>query len=332
MTSINQRVICARSPQGRPVAEDFALETVAEQAADQGHALCETLFISLDPYLRAQLGGRHLSGSVAPGDPMTSELVCRVLEPASDGGPGAGALVRGFGHWQRRQALPVEGLSEIPAQIEPPSLALGVLGMPGLTAYAGCRRLLEPQPGDCLLVSAASGPVGATVGQLAKAAGCRVVGIAGTPEKCDWLLKEAGFDAAIDYRKESVREGLDRECPEGVDLYFDNVGGEVLVAAMERLREGARVVLCGLIEQYNMDEPPSGPNPGFIIRARATVRGLVVYDHEDLRAECVETIWQRIQSGDFAYREYVVDGLEEAPRAFVELMSGRNFGKTLVRL
>ncbi len=324
----NECVVLRRQPSGVPVADDFALLAAPEP---QGEGVpCETLCISVDPYLRARLSGRHLSGAIAPGEAMSSEAVLRVQADAH--GFKAGQLVRAFAPWQRRADLPADSLTRIDPQIEPASLALGVLGMPGLTAFAGIERLLQPRPGETLVVSAASGPVGATVGQLGRLAGARAVGIAGSEEKCAWLTEQAGFDAAINYRRQALRPALDEACPQGIDLYFDNVGGDTLVAAMERLRVGARVALCGLMAQYNDSTPAPGPNPALVIRARATVRGLVVYDHEDLRPRMEAELGARIRRGELAYKEDATHGLENAAETFCRLMRGGNFGKTLVRL
>ena len=324
----NQRVVVARRPEGRPAPADFAVQPAAQP--DGEGVLCEVLFISLDPYLRGRLSGRHISGPIAVGEAMSSELVLRVAEDR--GGFRAGSRVRAFGPWQRFVRLPADALTPVPDSVAPASLALGVLGMPGLTAYAGVTRLLQPQPGQTAVVSAAAGPVGATVGQLCKAAGAKVVGIAGGGEKCAWLLDQAGFDAAIDRHRQPLREALDAACPDGIDLYFDNVGGDMLQAAMERLALDARVVLCGLMEQYNQEAPPPGPNPALIIRARATVQGLVVYDHEDLRRQMEEDLGARVQAGQLAFKEDVAAGLNQAADAFCRLMAGKNFGKALVKV
>ena len=322
----NRCVVVTRSPRGLPSVDDFALRPAPP--AGEGVPV-EVLYVSVDPYLRGRLSGRHVSGPLRPGDPMDSELVVRTTRD-SGAGP-AGTLARAFGPWQERVHLPEAALVPIPDTVDPPSLALGVLGMPGLTAYAGVHRILHPSPGETVVVSAAAGPVGATVGQLCKAAGARVVGIAGSDEKRDWLLGEAGFDGCID-RRGSLAEGLDAKCAGGIDMYFDNVGGAVLQAVMERLAVNARVALCGLMDQYNSDTPPPGPNPALIIRARATLRGLVVYDHEDLRPKMEEDLGARVRDGRLAYREGVFDGIEAAPRAFCRLMAGATFGKTVVRV
>ncbi len=324
----NLRVILLRPPRGQPRPDDFAVEPVAEPGGEG--LLCETLYISLDPYLRGRLSGRHISGPIAPGEPMSSELVLGVREDKNDFR--SGDLVRAFGPWQQRMRLPAAALTTLSKEIDPPSLAVGVLGMPGLTAYAGIERLLRPAAGDVVVVSAAAGPVGATVGQLAKARGARTVGIAGSAAKCAWLREQAGFDTAINYKTGPLREALDRACPDGIDHYFDNVGGDVLQAVMERLALGARVALCGLMNQYNSDQPPPGPNPALIIRARATVYGLVVYDHEDLRSRMESDLHAMLEEGRLAFREDIAAGLDGAPAAFCRLMAGGNFGKAVVRL
>ena len=328
MAGANEQVVLAERPQGVPVPGDFDVRRIDEPGGEG--LLCETLHISLDPYLRARLSGRHISGPIAPGEPMSSEMVLRACE-AGDG-VREGDLLRAFGPWQRRVRLPAGALTPIPQGIDPPSLALGVLGMPGLTAYAGIERLLQPAKGDVLVVSAAAGPVGATVGQLAKARGARTVGIAGSEAKCAWLLGEAGFDAAINYKATPLRDALDAACPDGIDRYFDNVGGDVLQAVIERLALNARVALCGLMDQYNSEKPPPGPNPALVIGARATLRGLVVYDHEDLRPQMESELQPMLRSGRLAFREDVASGLEAAPAAFCRLMAGRNFGKAIVRV
>jgi len=323
---INPGIIVRQTPEGIPSETDFELVDAAEPGAEG--VLCETLYISVDPYLRGRLSGRHLTDAIKPGSFMESELILRTEN---------GEIVRGFGGWQTRQRLPQTSLTPVPDRCNPPSLALGVLGMPGLTAYAGVTRLLKPQPGETLLVSAAAGAVGATVGQLAARAGTRVVGIAGSEEKCAWLADAAGFDATINYKQQDLREGIASTCPDGIDLYFDNVGGDVLNAALEALRPGARVVLCGLMEQYNLNEPPTGPNPGLIIRARATVYGLVVYDHEDLRDEMLNALTPLLPggeglNGEIAYKESLWHGIDQAPAAFCGLMRGENFGKVIVKV
>jgi NADPH-dependent curcumin reductase CurA len=267
---------------------------------------------------------------------MRGETVARVVSSNIDG-LAVGALIAAHSGWQSHALIAVGQYRTLGYDGLPPSLALGVLGMPGLTAYAGLKRLGAPRKGDRLLVSSAAGTVGATVGQIGRLLGCVAIGIAGGPQKCRWVTDVAQFSACIDYKQENIRDGIMRICPPqaplgGVDIYYDNVGGDLLLAAMENMALGARVILCGLIDQYNSEVIPAGPPPGLIIRARASVRGMVVYDHEDMRAEAVQQLSAWIKSGDLAYREDITAGLENAGAAFSRLMRGETFGKTLVKV
>lgn len=300
-------------------------------APAEGEALCRIRYLSLDPYMRGQISGRHISGVVNPGDLLMGETIGEVIE-SKNPDLAVGEMISFRGGWQEYAVTDGSEIQRVDPRIDPSSLALGILGMPGLTAYAGLLHLGEPKKGDTLVVSASSGPVGSMVGQLGRIKGCRVIGIAGSEEKCRWCVEEAGFEACINYKTENLTEALDRHCPDGIDIYFDNVGGDILEAVVWRLALGARVILCGLMAQYNTSEMPSGPNPGAFIRARATVRGLVVYDHQDKKPAMVEDVLSWLQAGDIKYQEDVTEGIENAPRAFARLMSGQNFGKTIVKV
>lgn len=332
----NLHVRLKATPAGVPGPEHFELVSTPVQVPGAGEALVETLYLSLDPYMRGQISGRHLSGAVKPGDMMRGEAVSRVLEShIPDLAPGT--LIAAHTGWQSHALVQPGAYRLLGFSGLPPSLALGVLGMPGLTAYAGLKRLGAPKVGDRLLVSSAAGTVGATVGQIGRLLGCVPIGIAGGPQKCAWVTDVAKFADCIDYRQENIREAIVRLCPPrpplgGVDIYYDNVGGDLLQAAMEQLAFHGRVILCGLIDQYNTDVTPPGPNPGLIIRARATVRGMVVYDHEDMRAEAVQQLSAWIAAGDIAYREDITEGLDQAGAAFARLMRGETFGKTIIKV
>ncbi len=330
------QIILTATPEAVPGPEHFRTATTPMPDPEEGEALVETLFLSLDPYMRGQISGRHISGSVKPGETLRGEAVSRVIASRAPALP-EGALIAAHTGWQSH-AIVTPGMTR-PLGYDglPSSLALGVLGMPGLTAYAGLKRLGEPKSGDVLLVSSAAGTVGATVGQIGRMLGCQVIGIAGGAEKCAWVTDVAKFDGCIDYKGEKIRDGIGRLCPPkaplgGVDIYYDNVGGDMLQAAMENMAFHARVILCGLMDQYNSNIIPAGPNPALIIRARATMRGMVVYDHEDMRAEAVQQLAAWIKSGDVVYREDVTEGLENAGHAFSRLMRGETFGKTLVKV
>jgi NADPH-dependent curcumin reductase len=332
-----------RTPEGRPREDDFVCVPAEPLAADagaaalaQGQTLVKVHALSLDPYLRSAMAGRHLSGAIQPGEVVRGEGWVEVLASGD-------ARVAVGTHWVAAcgwrnvawlDAATWAAARPIDQNIQPRTWALGVLGMPGLTAWAGFTRLAQARAGDTLVVSAAAGPVGATVGQLARLAGCRVVGIAGGPEKARWLREVAGFDAVIDHRAggpPELRVALKAACPQGIDVYFDNVGGDVLQAACEQLAVGARVVLCGLIAQYS-GAAPSGPNPALFIRARATVRGLVVYDHWDALPQMQAEVGAHLRAGRLHTREDLAHGLAQAPAAFCRLMRGDNQGKALVLL
>lgn len=327
----NQCVLLKRRCDGLPVAEDFELVSRPVATPGDGQLALHTAWLSLDPFLRGRISGRHLSGAVEPGQVMAGRAVSRVIESRAEG-YAVGDWVAGDSGWQSHPVVKAKTMRKVDPALGPVSTTLGILGMPGLTAYAGLLRLAEPRPGDTVLVSAAAGPVGSMVGQIARIKGCRVVGVAGSDEKCAWVTDQARFDACINYKTTDLRAGLDEHCPDGVDIYFDNVGGDLLQAAMERLALNARVVLCGLMVQYNSGEMPPGPNPGWIIRARATVRGLVVYDHEDLRPQFLADCAGWLAADEIRYLEDVTDGLARAPEAFARLMAGKNFGKALVRV
>ena len=328
-----EQITLQRTPVGLPEASDFAFGHAELPQPEDGQVLVRVLALSLDPYLRSAMAGRHLSASIGIGDLVRGEGLVEVLASRHPAMAAGEQWVAACG-WRSHALLDAAAVAQarrVPAWLDRPTLALGGLGMPGLTAWAGLNRLADARAGDTLVVSAASGPVGATVGQLAKIKGCRVIGIAGGPEKCAWVTGVAGFDACIDYRDEDLRQALDRLCPEGVDVYFDNVGGDTLLALLERLALGARVVLCGLMAQYN-GAAPMAINPALLIRARATLRGLVVYDHWDALEQMLSEMKAHYLAGRLQFREDIAEGLQSAPAAFVRLMQGRNQGKALVRL
>ena len=328
-----EQITLQRTPVGLPETSDFAFGHAELPQPEEGQVLVRVLALSLDPYLRSAMAGRHLSAAIGIGDLVRGEGLVEVLASRHPAMAAGEQWVAACG-WRSHALLDAAAVAQarrVPAWLDRPTLALGGLGMPGLTAWAGLNRLADARAGDTLVVSAASGPVGATVGQLAKIKGCRVIGIAGGPEKCAWVTGVAGFDACIDYRDEDLRQALDRLCPQGVDVYFDNVGGDTLLALLERLALGARVVLCGLMAQYN-GAAPTAINPALLIRARATLRGLVVYDHWDALEQMLSEMKAYYLAGRLQFREDIAEGLQSAPAAFVRLMQGRNQGKALVRL
>ena len=328
-----EQITLIRTPQGAPTEDDFLMEAACLPTPTEGQALVQVLALSLDPYLRSAMSGRHLSAAIAPGDVVRGEGLVQVLASQHARMTPGTTWVVACG-WRSHALLDATTIAQarpVSRDVQPPTLALGVLGMPGLTAWAGFKKLACANSGDTLVVSAASGPVGATVGQLARLAGCRVIGIAGGPEKCAWVTGDAGFAACIDYHAHDLRAELKRHAPGGVDIYFDNVGGDVLLAVCEQLAVGARVVLCGLMAQYN-GAAPVPLNPALIIRARAAMRGLVVYDHWAQLAEMQAEIGAHVRAGQVRWREDISHGLASTPAAFAKLMAGRNQGKALVLL
>ena len=326
------QAVCLRQvPRGMPQEQDFQLQQRPLPVPGDGQLLVRVQWLSLDPFLRAQLGGRYAVpcpplGSIVPGYGIGT-----VVEDRS-GRFNIGDVVTGATGWTELAVLDANTTAPVDAALAPVSTAVGVLGIPGLTAWAGVRRILEPKPGQTILVSTAAGAVGSVVGQLCKAAGCRVVGIAGSAQKCAIVVDEYGFDACVNYRDTDFLQSLRIACPDGIDGYFDNVGGTILEAALSLLRLHARVVLCGLSDQYNRAERPPGPNLGPVIGARARVEGLVVYDHLADFDQCRSELAQMIAAGTLRYREHIHEGLASAPGGFIGLLNGENLGKALVRL
>lgn len=338
---INQRILLARTPQGLPLVEDFSSDEVAVASPADGQFLSRTIFLSLDPYYRNVMKNSPVYPErLAPGDVMIGETVAEVIESChAQYQVGDFVLVRNG--WQQYALSDGSGVHKLdPVELDPInaplSTALGVLGMPGLTGYAGTLALAQPVAGETFVVSAATGPVGSTAGQVARMAGARVVGIAGSDEKCAYAVRELNFAACINYKNNDkpgeLARALKRACPDGINAYFDNVGGATLTAVLGNLALHARIVLCGMIEAYSMDTPPPGPFLGPIVGARATIKGLVVYDHLARMPEMRQVIGTWIRHGQFHYREDIIDGLLAAPAAFCRLMRGGNFGKALVRV
>ncbi len=330
MSDSLKRIELARMPEATPVPEDFILSELPLPSPGDGEVLCETLYLSLDPYMRSQIAGRHLSGSIKPGDPMMGETVSRVLASRSEQFD-SGDLVRCFGGWATHSVHAEGALSRLLDDFPAPSLALSTLGMPGLTAWAGLHCLAQIRESDTVVIPAATGGVGAVAGQLARARGCTVIGIAGGAAKCRSAL-ELGYSQCLDRHKGDLGDALDRACPDGIDVYFDLVGGPILNLASERLALGGRVVLCGLMADYNSAERPAGPPPGLWIRARAKVYGLVVYDFEDRRDEFLAEALPLFREGRLKGHEDMSEGIASAPEAFCRLMRGENQGKVVVRI
>ncbi len=331
MNEVQRSVVLDRYPEGTPEAEDFRIVESPVPELTEDRVLCRTEYLSLDPYMRSQIAGRHLSGAINPGDVMRGETVSRVIASGNPEFP-EGALVRGFGGWSTHSVHEGKELALLPDDFPAPSLALSTLGMPGLTAWAGLHCLAQAMPGDCVVIPAATGGVGAVAGQLARARGCKVIGIAGSDEKCQQATTEMGYDHCLNRKTEDIAEGLRRLCPDGINVYFDLVGGPLLTTASEQLAVGGRVLLCGLMADYNSNERPAGPPPGLWIRARAIVYGLVVYDFESRRGEFLDEAIPLYRAGKLKSWEDIHHGIDSAPAAFSRLMYGNNHGKVVVQM
>ena len=330
--AVNRQVLLRRRPSGAPTPADFQIIESPIPEAREGEILCRTIYLSLDPYMRGRMNeGRSYAASVELGQVMVGGTVSQVIESKSPAFV-KGDFVVGYDGWQAYAVSKGAGVRKLDPAQAPISTALGVLGMPGMTAYVGLLDIGQPKPGETVVVSAASGAVGSVVGQIARINGCRAVGVAGSSEKCDYVVKELGFDACVNYKTQELLPALKEACPRGVDVYFDNVGGPVLAAVLRLLNQNARIPLCGLISQYNATELPPGPNLGPILVNRALIKGFIVSDHMDragaFRADCAR--W--VREGTLKYREDVVEGLDAAPDALVGLLAGKNFGKLLVRV
>jgi NADPH-dependent curcumin reductase CurA len=321
----------AARPTGFPQESDFTLEEAEVPSAGPGEVLLRTRWLSVDPYQRSRMSTtRSYAKNLEVGDVMTAQAVGEVVE-SNDPRYEAGDMALGQLGWQDYAIARAGSLRQVPPGIEP-QLALHVLGATGLTAYFGITDVAEPVPGDTVVVSAAAGAVGSIAGQIARLMGCRTVGIAGGEEKLDDVRNLYRFDEAIDYKAGDVRDALKRACPDGVDAYFDNVGGEISAAVHARLNVGARIAICGQVSQYNLERAQPTFHPATLIVFRAKMQGFLVTDYPHRFGEAIPRLARWVMNGDIRYRETVTDGLENAPRAFIGMLNGENRGKALVRV
>lgn len=333
----NRRIVLAARPTGEPAETDFRMEAADIPAPADGQVLLRNLYLSLDPYMRGRMNaGPSYAAPVEIGQVMEGATVSEVMESRSpDWKPGD--IVLSYTGWQEHAVVETKGLRRIDPALAPVSTALGVLGMPGMTAYTGLLNIGQPKPGETLVVAAAAGAVGGIVGQIGKIKGCRVVGIAGGEEKCKLVREDFGFDTCLDHRGPALAAELAAACPKGIDVYFENVGGAVFEAVLPLLNPFSRIPVCGLISQYNATSLPKGPNRvpqllAAILVKRLTFRGFIVNDYSAQREDFVRDMAAWLKEGKVKYREDVVDGLENAVTAFQGLLRGRNIGKLLVRL
>ncbi len=331
-SGMRQSIVLRRRPDGMPSMDDFemAKEPIPTPAA--GEVVTRTLYLSIDPYMRGRLSDRKSYATpVQIGEAMTGETVGEVVA-STDPGFVVGDIAVGGRGWQSHVLSEAAALTKIEKGDAPLSAYLGVLGMPGVTAYSGMTDIGQPKAGETVLISAASGAVGSVAGQIAKRAGARVVGIAGGPDKCMFVQERLGFDACIDHRARDLDAAIAEACPNGVDVYFENVGGAVQKAAFAAMANFGRIIMCGMVAQYNEAELPPGPNLGFMVAKRVRMQGLLVFDKPERFAEWRALAAPWVADGSLAYRETVIDGLERAPEALAMVLGGDNFGKMIVKV
>lgn len=333
--SVNRRIVLASRPSGVPVAANFRLEEAPVPHSADGQIVVRNHWLSLDPYMRSRMdAGKSYARPVEIDQVMEGGAVGEVIESKSERVP-VGAFVTGRFGWQEYACVDAKGATRVDASAAPLSLYLGVLGMPGITAWVGLLDLAQPKAGETVVVSAASGAVGAVVGQIARIKGCRAVGIAGGAAKCAYVVNELGLDACIDYKAGSLNDELKAACPDGIDVYFDNVGGTILDACLARMNAFGRVSVCGLISQYNAagaDAISGLKNIRSVLINRLRMQGFIVSDRMELWKPALADLTAWYQAGKLKFRESVVHGLEQAPAALIGLLQGQNFGKQLVKL
>jgi NADPH-dependent curcumin reductase CurA len=329
---VNRQILLKSRPEGAPSLDNFELTESPVREPGEGEVLTRTLYLSLDPYMRGRMSAAKSYAKPAEvGQPMVGGTVGEIVASRNPK-YAVGDIVLGYGGWQEYALSTGAGLRKLDPAVAPVSTALGVLGMPGMTAYVGLLEIGQPKPGETIVVAAASGAVGSVVGQIGKIKGCRAVGIAGGAEKCRFVTEELGFDACVDHRAPDFAKQLEAACPNGIDIYFENVGGAVQQTVWPLLNDFARIPVCGLIAQYNATRPMPGPDMFSVLRKRLLLRGFIVWDFAAKEADFLRDVSEWIRTGRLKYREDIVDGLENAPAAFLGLLQGKNFGKMLVRI
>lgn len=337
MGKTGRQIVLAARPKGAPQPGDFRLEEIAIPQPGDGEVLLASRYLSLDPYMRGRMDARKsYAAPVAIGGVMEGDVVAEVLSSRHPGYERGEHVLARLG-WRTHAVSDGTGLAKLDARFSPLSTALGVLGMPGLTAYTGLLNIGRPRPGETVVVAAASGPVGSLVGQISRIKGARAVGIAGGPTKCAYVKDELGFDAVVDHRSPSFAEDLAAVCPDGIDVYFELVGGALWQAVLPLLNEFARVPVCGLIAHYNATAPAEGPDrlPGTmreILSRSLMMRGFIVREFWDQRPTFLDEVSGWIADGQVRFREDIVMGLANAPEALIGLLQGKNFGKLLVAI
>nr|WP_289057202.1 NADP-dependent oxidoreductase [uncultured Psychrobacter sp.] len=334
----NRQIKLASRPTGEPKPENFDMATSDIPAPKDDEMLLRTVYLSLDPYMRGRMSdAKSYADPLEVGDVMMGATVAQVVESNIDNFA-AGDLVVSNSGWQDYSVSNGEGVVKLDKDMANSSYGLGVLGMPGFTGYMGLTDIGKPQKGETLVVAAATGPVGATVGQVGNQYGLRTVGIAGGADKCEFAVRELGFDVCIDHKADDFAEQLKNACPDGIDIYYENVGGKVFDAVMPLLNAHARIPVCGLVSQYNATDLPEGKDRlgmlmGLILRQRLTVKGFIIFEeYGDHFPEFLETMGKWVESGAVKTKEHITDGLNNAPDAFVKMLNGENFGKTVIKV
>jgi NADPH-dependent curcumin reductase CurA len=336
--SINRQITLAARPNGAPKVSDFKMIEGTIPTPKEGQLLLRTIFLSLDPYMRGRMNdSESYAAPLGLGEVMMGGTVCQVVSGQNENFE-KGDLVVGFAGWQDYVISDGTGLLKLDKSMKNPSYALGVMGMPGFTAYMGLLDIGDPKPGETVVVAGATGAVGSIVAQIAKIKGCHVIGIAGGEKKCRYALETLALDGCIDHRSETFQKDLESACPKGIDVYFENVGGRVFDAVMPLLNSCARIPLCGLISQYNSTGLPDGPDRlsslmGLILTKRIKVKGFIVYDDYGHRYnEFAEQMNNWISKDTISYKEDIVEGLENTVEAFQGLLIGKNFGKLVIQV
>ncbi|MCR9105079.1 MAG: NADP-dependent oxidoreductase [Gammaproteobacteria bacterium] len=336
-SAVNRKIVLASRPVGKPSVNNFRLEESAVPTIGEGEILLRTRYLSLDPYMRGRMSAAESYAAPVPIDGVMVGGTVSEVVASNNPAFAKGELVSAFSGWQDYDVSSGGGLMKVDSRIPSPSYALGVLGMPGLTAYVGLLDIGEPKPGETVVLAASTGAVGSVVGQIAKLKGCRVVGIAGAREKCEYAVKELGYDACISHYDDTMAQQLKAACPDGIDVYFENVGGSSWEAVMPLLNNMARVPVCGLIAHYNQTELPPGPDrmsllQSMILRRSIRMQGFIVGNYLHRAPAFIDDMTQWLAAGKIKYKEDVVEGLENAPQAFLGLFSGANFGKLVIKV
>ena len=332
MTTKNKQIVLAARPKGAPQESDFRLvENELPEPAD-GEVLVKNVFLSLDPYMRGRMNeGKSYAKPVELGDVMVGATVGPVIASRHPK-LAVGDTVVAYLGWQEYGVARGETLMKVDPELVPIAAYLGAVGMPGVTAWYGLLDIGKPKAGETVVVAAASGAVGGIVGQLAKIKGCHAVGIAGGKDKCEYVVKELGFDVCLDHRDPALKEQFKEATPKGVDIYFENVGGQILDMVLGRLAPFARIPLCGLVSQYNATEAYAVKSFGALLTSRASVQGFIVSEHMERWPAALAELGKYVAEGRIKYRESIAEGVENAPKAFIGMLAGKNFGKQLVKL